>query len=48
LSYEFKFPLTINLSAGYNFNSGKGSAGPGTLFPVFYQMSMYYTILKQQ
>jgi hypothetical protein len=48
ISYEFKFPLTINLSAGYNFNAGTGSAGPGTLFPVFYQMSIYYTILKQQ
>jgi hypothetical protein len=48
LSYEFKKPLTINLSAGYNFISGNGSSGPGTLFPVFYQMSMYYTILKQK
>jgi len=48
LSYEFKFPLTISLSAGYNLNSGTGSAGPGTLFPVFYQMSIYYTILKQR
>lgn len=48
LSYEFKAPLTINLSAGYNLISGKGSSGPGTLFPVFYQMSIYYTILKQK
>ncbi len=48
LSYEFKAPITLNLSAGYNLNSGTGSAGPGTLFPVFYQMSVYYTILKQK
>lgn len=48
LSYEFRVPITLNLSAGYNFNSGTGSAGPGTLFPVFYQMSVYYTILKQK
>jgi hypothetical protein len=48
LSYEFEVPLTINLSAGYNLNSGTGSSGPGTLFPVFYQMSIYYTILKQK
>lgn len=48
LSYEFKVPLTISLSAGYNLNSGTGTAGPGTLFPVFYQMSIYYTILKQK
>jgi hypothetical protein len=48
LSYEFKAPITLNLSAGYNLNSGTGTAGPGTLFPVFYQMSVYYTILKQR
>jgi hypothetical protein len=48
LSYEFKVPITLNLSAGYNFISGKGSSGPGTLFPVFYQMSIYYTLLKER
>jgi hypothetical protein len=48
LSYEFKFPLTINLSAGYNLFSGNGSSRPGTLYPFFYQMCIYYTILKQK
>jgi hypothetical protein len=48
LSYEFKVPLTICLSSGYNLNTGNGSAGPGTLFPVFYQMSIYYTLLKKK
>jgi hypothetical protein len=48
LSYEFKIPLTVSLSAGYNFNHGTGSAGPGTLYPVFYQMSIYYTLLKEK
>ena len=48
LSYEFKVPLTIHLGAGYNLNTGNGSSGPGTLFPVFYQMSIYYAILKQK
>jgi len=48
LEYEFKAPITLNLSAGYNLNSGTGSAGPGTLFPVFYQMSIYYTLFKKQ
>ena len=46
LSYEFNIPLTASLSAGYNLNSGCGSSGPGTLYPVFYQMSIFYTILK--
>jgi hypothetical protein len=44
LYYEFKIPLTLSLSAGFNLNAGTGSAGPGTLFPVYYQMSVFYTI----
>lgn len=48
LSYEFMIPFTVSLSAGYNLNTGKGSSGPGTLYPVFYQMSIYYTFLKKK
>ena len=48
LSYEFRIPLTIHLGAGYNLNTGNGSSRPGTLFPVFYQMSIYFSILKQK
>ncbi len=48
LSYEFEIPLTLCLSAGYNLNSGSGSSGPGTLYPVFYQMSIFYTLLKKR
>jgi hypothetical protein len=48
LSYEFEVPFTINLSTGYNFNTGSGSAGPGTLYPIFYQMSIYYSLLKKK
>ncbi len=44
LTYAFKFPLTLSLSAGYNLNAGTGVAGPGTLFPIFYRMSILYTI----
>ncbi|HET9571660.1 MAG TPA: hypothetical protein VFP20_09670 [Bacteroidales bacterium] len=44
LCYEFKFPLTLTLSTGYNLNVGTGVRGPGTLYPVFYQMSIFYTI----
>jgi len=46
LSYEFNIPLTASLSAGYNLNSGSGTSGPGTLYPVFYQLSIFYAILK--
>ncbi len=46
LSYCFNAPLTVNLSLGYNLNTGNGTTGPGTLFPVFYQMRIYYTLSK--
>jgi hypothetical protein len=46
LSYEFEIPLTVSLSAGYNLNSGKGTSGPGTLYPFYYQMSIFYTLFK--
>lgn len=44
--YKFKFPLAVNLSIGYNIISGDGINSPGTLFPVFYQMSLFYLIKK--
>lgn len=46
LSYDFKAPFSASLSTGYNINSGDGLEGPGTLHPVFYQLSIYYTIFK--
>ena len=48
LSYEFRFPLTASISAGYNLNSGSGTSGPGTLYPFYYQMSIFYTIFKKK
>ena len=48
LSYEFHFPVTVNLSAGYNIISGNGTSGPGTLYHIYYQMSIYYTLLRKQ
>ncbi|WP_157663272.1 hypothetical protein [Polaribacter sp. SA4-12] len=48
ISYKFDAPFTVHLSAGYNLNTGNGSSGPGTLYPVFYQMSIFYTILKKK
>ncbi len=44
LSYEFKIPLTLQVCAGYNLSAGTGTTGPGTLFPVYYKMSILYTL----
>jgi hypothetical protein len=44
--YKFKFPVAISCSAGYNLINGNGVDTPGTLFPVFYQLSTFYFIRK--
>lgn len=44
LSYHFILPLTVSASFGYNFLNSNGESGPGTLFPVFYQMKLMYRI----
>ena len=45
--YQFDIPITIGISAGYNLTSGNGVSGPGSLYPIYYQMSLFYTIFKQ-
>jgi len=46
LFYKFKFPLATSLSVGYNVINGDGVNIPGTLFPVYYQLSVFYYINK--
>ncbi len=47
LFYKFKFPMAASLSVGYNLINGDGVSKPGTLFPVFYQLSVFYCIAKK-
>ncbi len=45
LIYKFHYPfISLGLSAGYNLISGDGFTKPGTLFPVFYKMSLFYKL----
>jgi hypothetical protein len=46
LFYKFKFPIATSLSVGYNLISGDGVSTPGSLFPVFYQLSVFYYLGK--
>ncbi|TXD50613.1 MULTISPECIES: hypothetical protein [unclassified Polaribacter] len=48
LAYKFDAPFTVHLSVGYNLNTGTGADGPGTLYPVYYQMSIFYTLFKNK
>lgn len=44
--YKFKFPLASSFSYSYNLISGDGVNGPGTLFPVYFQWSLFYIFKK--
>lgn len=44
LVYHFVFPLSVSASFGYNIINSNGENGPGTLFPVFYELKAYYRI----
>lgn len=39
---NLKYPVKAKLSLGYNFITGDGVSGPGTLYPLFFQFSVYY------
>jgi hypothetical protein len=42
VSIKLKYPIRLSTSLGYNFITGNGMSGPGTLYPVFYQLSLQY------
>lgn len=48
LAYTFKSPLRLNLSLGYNAITGNGAKGAGTLYPVFYQTSIFWNLAKRK
>jgi len=39
------FPVNAKATIGYNFITGDGINGPGTLYPLFYEFSIYYKFL---
>jgi len=46
LGYEPNIPLRIAFSVGYNPASGNGESGPGTLYPIFTQMTATWRIIN--
>jgi hypothetical protein len=42
--FQTGLPLKISASLGYNFITGNGLSGPGTLYPVFYQLTLSWNI----
>jgi len=48
LAYSFKSPLRLHLSLGYNAITGNGAKGAGTLYPVFYQTTIFWNLAKRK
>ncbi|MDP9047020.1 MAG: hypothetical protein M3N14_02715 [Bacteroidota bacterium] len=44
ISFQTGLPVKIGTSLGYNFITGNGLSGPGTLYPVFYQLTVSWNI----
>ena len=47
LYYKINTPIAASLSVGYNFINGDGVNIPGTIFPVYYQLSVFYYFGKK-
>jgi hypothetical protein len=48
LAYSSKSPLRLHFSLGYNVITGNGAKGAGTLYPVFYQTSIFWNLAKRK
>ena len=46
LRVKAALPLSVAVSAGYNLSSGNGESGPGTLYPVFVQLTTSWRIVN--
>ena len=44
LCFETNLPLKISATLGYNFITGNGLSGPGTLYPLFYQLTISWNL----
>jgi hypothetical protein len=48
ISFQTHTPLKIATSLGYNLITGNGLSGPGTLYPVFYQITLSWNIFNHK
>jgi hypothetical protein len=44
LKYDFNFPITVSLNIGYHLISGDGVSVPGSLFPLYYKLGLFYRL----
>jgi hypothetical protein len=39
---NFDYPIKAKATIGYNIITGDGMTGPGTIYPLFFQLSIFY------
>lgn len=47
MKYQLSNKLNLFSSLGYNFISGNGMTGPGTLYPIFFQNTVSWNIFNK-
>jgi hypothetical protein len=47
ICFQTNLPLKVSTSLGYNFITGDGLSGPGTLYPLFYQLTLSWNLFDQ-
>jgi len=48
ICFQTNTPLKVSTSLGYNFITGDGLSGPGTLYPLFYQLTISWNLFDQK
>lgn len=48
ICFQTNIPLKVSTSLGYNFITGDGSSGPGTLYPLFYQLTLSWNLFDHK
>jgi hypothetical protein len=43
---NFNYPVKVKSTFGFNFITGDGTSGPGTLYPLYIELSIFYQFKK--
>lgn len=46
VAYKFDFPLKTTATVGLNLNTSDGLSGLGTVFPLFFQINIFWDLYK--
>lgn len=46
VAYKFDFPLKTTATVGLNLNTSDGMSGLGTVFPLFFQINLFWDLYK--